>query len=122
NCAGEQREKYLLPTVRGEKKCAMAITEPGAGSDAAGIKTHAAQVDGGWMLNGQKHFISDGDIADYVVVVAVTDAGTGARGGMTLFLVDKDTPGFRVARIQKMMGHRSSGHAELLFEDCHIGE
>ena len=72
-CKGSQVEEYLLPTVRGEKICAMGITEPGAGSDAASIGTTARRDGDEWVLNGTKHFISDGDIADYVVVLAVTD-------------------------------------------------
>lgn len=119
-CQGEQRDKYLLPTVRGDKICAMAITEPGAGSDAASIST-TAQLEGDeWVLNGTKHFISDGDIADYVIVMALTDKEKRARGGITLFLVDKGTAGFRVARTQPMMGHRGYGHAELVFDNCRI--
>ncbi|MFC0407039.1 acyl-CoA dehydrogenase family protein [Roseomonas elaeocarpi] len=119
-CRGEQRDRYLLPTVRGEKICAMAITEPGAGSDAAAIST-TAHLDGEeWVLNGTKHYISDGDVADYTIVMAVTDAEKRARGGITLFLVDRDTPGFTVARKQPMMGHRGYGHAELSFNECRI--
>ncbi|PZU24726.1 MAG: acyl-CoA dehydrogenase [Shinella sp.] len=119
-CEGEQRNKYLLPTVRGEKICAMAITEPSAGSDAASIST-TAHLDGDeWVLNGTKHFISDGDIADYVIVMALTDKEKRARGGITLFLVDKGTAGFKVARTQPMMGHRGYGHAELVFDNCRI--
>lgn len=72
-CKDEQRKKYLLPTVRGEKICAMAITEPGAGSDAASITTTAERDGDEWVLKGTKHFISDGDIADYVIVMALTD-------------------------------------------------
>ncbi|MDN7180183.1 acyl-CoA dehydrogenase family protein [Caballeronia sp. SEWSISQ10-4 2] len=119
-CEGPQRDAYLLPTVRGEKICAMAITEPGAGSDAASIST-AARLDGDeWVLDGRKHFISDGDIADYVIVMALTDKEKRAKGGITLFLVDKGTPGFHVTGKQPMMGHRGYGHAELVFENCRI--
>ena len=119
-CNAAQREKYLLPTVKGDKICAMAITEPGAGSDAASIST-TARLDGDrWVLNGGKHFISDGDIADYVIVMALTDKEKRARGGITLFLVDKGTPGFTVNRVQPMMGHRGYGHAELSFDECSI--
>jgi acyl-CoA dehydrogenase len=100
--------------------CAMAITEPGAGSDAAAIRTHARLEGDEWVLNGTKHFISDGDIADYVIVMAVTDAQKRARGGITLLIVDKGTPGFTVARNQPMMGHRGYGHAELTFDDVRI--
>jgi acyl-CoA dehydrogenase len=119
-CRGEQIEKYLVPTVKGERICAMAITEPEAGSDAASISTTARFEDGAWVLNGTKHFISDGDIADYVIVMALTDKEKRARGGITLFLVDRDTPGFCVARTQPMMGHRGYGHAELVFDQCRV--
>ena len=121
-CTPAQAQRYLLPTVRGDQICAMAITEPGAGSDAAAASTTARLEDGQWVLNGTKHFISDGDIADYVIVMAVTDGEKRARGGITLFLVEKGTPGFAVARNQPMMGHRGYGHAELTFTDCHIPE
>ncbi|HWL55618.1 MAG TPA: acyl-CoA dehydrogenase [Paracoccus sp. (in: a-proteobacteria)] len=117
---GPLRDKYLYPTVKGDKICAMAITEPGAGSDAAAIKTNACLDGGKWVLNGTKHFISDGDIADYVIVMAVTDAEKRARGGISLLIVDKDTPGFKVTRSQPMMGHRGYGHAELTFDDVRI--
>jgi acyl-CoA dehydrogenase len=119
-CKGEQIDTYLKPTVAGDRICAMAITEPGAGSDAASISTTARLESGEWVLNGTKHFISDGDLADYVIVMALTDAEKRGRGGITLFLVDKGTPGFRVSRVQPMMGHRGYGHAELVFEDCRI--
>ncbi len=119
-CNAAQRETYLLPTVKGEKICAMAITEPGAGSDAASISTTARLEGDRWVLNGGKHFISDGDIADYVIVMALTDKEKRARGGITLFLVDKGTPGFTVNRVQPMMGHRGYGHAELSFDECSI--
>ena len=118
---GEQRERYLLPTVAGEKICALAITEPGAGSDAANISTTAVADGDSFVINGRKHFISDGDIADYAVVMTLTDRDKRARGGITLFLVDNDTPGFGVGRVQPMMGHRGYGHAELVFEDCRVG-
>ena len=119
-CSPSQRERYLLPTVSGERICAMAITEPGAGSDAAAISTTARLEGDRWILNGSKHFISDGDIADYVIVMALTDKEKRARGGITLFLVDKGTPGFTVTGKQPMMGHRGYGHAELSFQDCSI--
>ena len=120
-CEGAQRDDYLLPTVHGDKICAMAITEPGAGSDAANISTTAVPDGKTFIINGRKHFISDGDIADYAIVMALTDAEKRARGGITLFLVDRDTPGFSVGRVQPMLGHRGYGHAELVFEDCRVG-
>ncbi|MBK5925593.1 acyl-CoA dehydrogenase [Rhodovulum sulfidophilum] len=117
---GDLRDRYLYPTVRGEKICAMAITEPGAGSDAAAIRTRAVPEGDHWVLNGTKHFISDGDIADYIIVMAVTDPDKRARGGITLLIVDKDMPGFKVTRNQPMMGHRGYGHAELTFDDVRV--
>jgi acyl-CoA dehydrogenase len=119
-CRGDQRERYLLPTVKGDLICAMAITEPGAGSDAASISTTARMDGNEWVIDGTKHFISDGDIADYVILMALTDKEKRARGGITLFLVEKGTPGFTVARKQPMMGHRGYGHAELSFSNCRI--
>ena len=119
-CTPEQRERYLLPTMRGERICCMAITEPGAGSDAASISTNAVREGNHYVINGTKHFISDGACADYAIVMAVTDQVTRAKGGITLFLVDKSTPGFSVGRIQHMMGHRGYDHAELVFEDCRV--
>ena len=121
-CTPEQRDRYLLPTIAGDQICAMAITEPGAGSDAASITTTARMDGSQWVLNGTKHFISDGDIADYIIVMALTDPDKRARGGITLFLVDKDAPGFSVSRTQPMMGHRGYGHAELTFSDCSIDQ
>jgi acyl-CoA dehydrogenase len=120
SCKGDQRERFLLPTVSGEKICAMAITEPDAGSDAAAIKTTARLEGDEWVIDGTKHFISDGDIADYVIVMALTDKDKRARGGITLLLVERGTPGFSVARRQPMMGHRGYGHAELVFENCRV--
>lgn len=117
---GPLREKYLYPTVKGDKICAMAITEPGAGSDAAAITTQARLDGDHWVLNGTKHFISDGDIADYIIVMAVTDPEKRARGGISLLIVDKGMPGFTVVRNQKMMGHRGYGHAELTFDNVRV--
>lgn len=119
-CRGEQRDTYLYPTVRGDKITCLALTEPNAGSDAAGIETTAVRDGDHFVLNGRKHFISDGDIADYAIVFAANDKTLRARGGITAFLVDRGTPGFSVGRIQPMMGHRGYHHAELVFEDCRV--
>jgi acyl-CoA dehydrogenase len=119
-CKGEQRERYLLPTVRGERNYCFAITEPGAGSDAAGIKTRARKVDGGHVLNGTKHFITSGDLADYAFVTARAEGSDVKANDISVFLVDKGTPGFSVARVQPMMGHHGTGHAELLFDECFV--
>ena len=115
-CRGEQVERWLKPTVRGERTAAIAITEPGAGSDAAGIKTRAVRDGAGWRLTGGKHFISDGAFSDFFLVTAVTDASAGAKG-ISMFLVDKGLPGFTVGRDQPMMGLRGTSHVELAFDD-----
>ncbi len=115
-CAGAQVERWLRPTVRGERVCSIAITEPGAGSDAASITTRARRDGTGWRLSGAKHFISDGLVSDFFVVSAVTDPAKGARG-ISLFLVDKGLPGLTVGRDQPMMGLRGTSHVELAFDD-----
>lgn len=111
-----QRERWLLPAVRGERTCSIAITEPGAGSDAAAIRTRAVRREGGWVLTGSKHFISDGEFSDFFIVSAVTDPAAGARG-ISLFLVDKRLPGLVVGRDQKMMGLTGTSHVELHFDE-----
>ncbi|MGL5736269.1 MAG: acyl-CoA dehydrogenase family protein [Beijerinckiaceae bacterium] len=118
-CEGEQIERWLRPTVRGERVCSIAITEPGAGSDAAAITTRAVRDGEGWRLSGAKHFISDGLVSDFFVVSAVTEPGKGARG-ISLFLVDKGLPGFTIGRDQPMMGLRGTSHVELHFDDVEL--
>lgn len=112
----EQKRKYLPPTIRGEKIAAFALTEPNAGSNAAGIETTARRQGDHYVLNGSKIFITNGSIADYLMVAAVTDKGKGAKG-ISLFLVEKDTPGFSARRI-RTVGWRCGNTAELTFEDC----
>jgi len=110
-----QQERWLLPCVRGERTCSIAITEPGAGSDAAGIRTRAVRDGAGWRLIGGKHFISDGEFSDFFLVSAITDPAAGARG-ISLFLVDKHLPGVSIGRDQPMMGLRGTSHIELFFD------
>ena len=119
-CRGEQRERWLAPVVRGERVCSIAITEPDAGSDAAGIRTRAVPDGDGWRLNGAKHFVSDGLFSDFFVVSAVTSPGAGGRG-ISLFLVDKSMEGVRVGRDQPMMGLAGTSHVELFFDDVPLG-
>ena len=114
-CEGPQIDRWLRPTVRGERVCSIAITEPGAGSDAGAIRTRAMRDGDGWRLTGSKHFISDGLVSDFFVVSAVTDPDKGARG-ISLFLVDKGLPGFTIGRDQPMMGLRGTSHVELSFD------
>jgi acyl-CoA dehydrogenase len=111
-CRGEQVERWLKPTVHGRRTCSIAITEPGAGSDAQGIKTRARKTDRGWVLNGAKHFISDGEWSDFFLVSART-----GEQQISMFMVDKGLPGFSVGKDQKMMGLRGTSHVELFFDD-----
>lgn len=111
-CRGEQVERWLKPSVEGRRTCAIAITEPGAGSDAQGIRTNARRnADGSWVLDGAKHFISDGLWSDFFLV----SARTGERE-ISMFLVDKGLDGFTVGKDQKMMGLRGTPHVELFFD------
>lgn len=112
HCRGDQVERWLRPSVEGKRTCAIAITEPGAGSDAAGIKTHAKKTDSGWVLNGGKHFISDGEWSDFFLV----SARTGEKE-ISMFMVDKGLPGFTVGKDQQMMGLRGTPHLELFFDN-----
>lgn len=114
-----QVKTYLEPATRGERTFSVCFTEPGAGSDAAGIKTRAERKGNGWVLNGQKTFISDGLFSDFFVVSAVTDASAGARG-ITLFIVDKGVPGFTIGRNLPMMGLSGTSHVELFFDNVEL--
>ena len=111
-----QIEEYLLPAVRGERTFSVAFTEPEAGSDAAAISTNAVRRGDGWVLNGAKHFISDGLYSDFFIVTAVTDPDAGARG-ISTFILDKGVPGFTIGRDQPMMGLRGTSHVEMRFDD-----
>lgn len=117
-CNDEQKKKFLIPAVKGEKQECFALTEPDAGSDASAIKTKAEKMNGSWVINGTKCFISRGDIADFAIVFAVTEAGPKA----TCFLVEKGMPGFSIGQQHKTMGHRGYRQAELVFEDCRVPE
>jgi acyl-CoA dehydrogenase len=116
----QQKARWLPRLASGEWIAAFALTEPNAGSDAQAIETRAVRDGDRFILNGTKHYISRGDIADLVTVFAVTDATARARGGITAFVVEKGTPGFRVARIQDSMGSDVIKQAELVFEDCAV--
>ncbi len=113
HCKGEQVERWLKPAVEGKRTCAITITESGAGSDAAGIKTHAKRNEQDqWVLNGSKHFISDGLWSDFFLV----SARTGEKE-ISMFMVDKGLPGFTVGKDQAMMGIRGTPHLELFFDN-----
>jgi alkylation response protein AidB-like acyl-CoA dehydrogenase len=115
----EQKRKYLAPLARGEKIGCWSLTEPGSGSDAGAARA-AARLEGDtWILNGVKSFATNGHYADTCVVMAVTDKGAG-KHGMSAFIVEKGTAGFRAGKKENKLGLRASDTAELIFEDCKI--
>jgi acyl-CoA dehydrogenase len=111
----DQKERYLLPAVRGEKMDALAMTEPDAGSDVRGMKCTARRVGGDWVLNGTKHFISHADIADFLIVFVST-----GENRITAFLVDRGTPGFEIRPGYRSVSHRGYQNCILAFEDCRL--
>jgi acyl-CoA dehydrogenase len=119
-----QLDRYLRKVIAGELVTAVAVTEPDAGSDVAAIRTRASKVKSGdgdaWVLNGTKMFITNGVHGDLYFVAARTDAENKGSRGLSMFIVEKGTPGFRVGRALKKQGWLSSDTAELVFEDCRI--
>ncbi|MBE3119547.1 MAG: acyl-CoA dehydrogenase [Candidatus Atribacteria bacterium] len=114
-----QKQKYLLPLARGEKIGAFGLTEPHAGSDAGATRTRAVRDGDEWVINGQKLFITNGSIADVLVITAKTNPDKGTRG-ISSFIIEKGTPGFQVGRDEKKMGLKGSVTSELFFENCRI--
>ena len=126
-CRGEQRERYLLPAVRGERMDALAMTEPDAGSDVRAMKCSARRSGpngtGDWVVNGTKHFISGADHADFVIVFVATgedETPKGKKKRITTFLVDRGTPGFEIAEGYRSVSHRGYKNCILRFEDCRL--
>jgi len=122
-CEGDQRERYLLPAVRGERFDALAMTEPDAGSDVRGMKCSAREVGGDWVVNGTKHFISHANVADFVIVFISTGEEQTRRGikkKITCFLVDVDTPGFEILPGYESVSHRGYKNCILNFKDCRL--
>jgi len=115
----EQKKKYLPDLASGKKVAAFAVTEPEAGSDASAIKTTAKKVGDHYILNGLKHFITNGGDAETYVVIAMTDKARGARGA-SAFIVEKGTPGFSFGKKEDKFGIRASSTRELIFTDCKI--
>lgn len=115
----EQKENWLPKMVSGEAVGALAMTEPGAGSDVQGIRTNAVADGDGWVLNGSKIFITNGVHADIVVVAAITDPGKGAKG-TSLFLVDTSLPGYSTGKKIEKIGQHTSDTAELFFQDVRL--
>ncbi len=122
-CDGDQRERYLLPSIRGERHDCLAMTEPGAGSDVRSMTTRAVHDGDDYLITGTKHFISHADIADFVVLFAVTGVEQTTRGERQLisgFLVDLDTPGVTVTRGSPAVSHRGYHHCSLSFDACRV--
>jgi alkylation response protein AidB-like acyl-CoA dehydrogenase len=117
----EQKKRYLMPLITAEKSMCFALTEPDAGSDAQSITTTAVKDGDEWILNGRKHFITNGKHADFALVFAANDREKKAQGGITAFIVEKGTPGFSVGRGQVGMVE-GEGQFELLFDDCRVSE
>ncbi|TKH05272.1 acyl-CoA dehydrogenase [Peribacillus simplex] len=116
------KNKYLPEMAAGTKIGAFALSEPGAGSDATNLATSAEKKGDYWVMNGTKHFITNGPIADVYTVFALTDKDKGAKGGITAFLVERDFPGLTVGKKDKKMGLRGSYTSQVIFEDCIIPE
>jgi acyl-CoA dehydrogenase len=122
-CQGEQIERYLKPTIRGERVECLAMTEPGAGSDLRSMTTRAVRDGDHYVINGRKHFISHADVADYVILFAasgVEETKRGSKKKITSFLVDKGTPGFEVTEGYHSVSHRGYHNCQLVFTDCRV--
>ncbi|MDQ3877243.1 MAG: acyl-CoA dehydrogenase family protein [Actinomycetota bacterium] len=118
---GDQKKTYLAPLISAEKSMCFCLTEPDAGSDAQNIRTTATKDGGDWIINGTKHFITNGKHADFALVFAANDLSKKAQGGITAFIVDKGTPGFSVGRAQRGMVE-GEGQFELVFDDCRVSQ
>jgi alkylation response protein AidB-like acyl-CoA dehydrogenase len=116
----EQKQKYLVPLAQGRAIGAFGLTEAQAGSDAAAIKTTAVRDGDHFVINGAKVFITNGDIADIIIAMAVTDPALGAYGGITAFIVETNTPGYSIGSLENKMGIRGSSTAECVFQDVRV--
>jgi butyryl-CoA dehydrogenase len=114
-----QKERFLRPLAKGEMLACFCLTEPAAGSDASAIRTRARRDGNHWVLEGTKQFITNGSTAGVAIVFAVSDPEKGKKG-ISAFLVPRDTPGFKVARLEKKLGQKASDTAQLVFEDCRL--
>lgn len=124
-CVGEQRERYLLPAVRGERMDALAMTEPDAGSDVRSMRCSARRAGGDWVLDGSKHFISGAEHADFFIVFVATgedDTPHGPKKRITTFLVDRGTPGFEVRDGYDSVSHRGYANKVLHFDGCRLAD
>jgi len=124
-CNAEQRDRYLLPAVRGERMDALAMTEPDAGSDLRGMKCSAVRQGGDWVVNGSKHFISGAEHADFLIVFIATgedQTPKGPKKRITCFLVDRGTPGFTIRDGYRSVSHRGYPNSVLEFDDCRLSD
>ncbi len=122
-CVGDQREKYLMPAVTGERMDALAMTEPDAGSDVRGMKCTAKLNGGDWVVNGSKHFISHANVADFIIVFIATgeeETPRGPKKKITCFLVDRGTPGFEILPGYESVSHRGYKNCILNFDNCRL--
>ena len=119
-CVGDQRERYLLPAIRGDRHDCLAMSEPGAGSDVRSMTTRAVRDGDDYVVDGTKHFISNADKSDFVVLFAVTGKDDAGKNLISGFLVDLDTPGLTVSRGPSSVSHRGYHHSELSFEGCRV--
>jgi len=122
-CEGEQVDRYLMPAVRGERLDALAMTEPGAGSDVRSMKCFACRDGGDWVVNGTKHFISGAEHADFIICFIATgedQTPKGPKKRITAFLVDRGTPGFTIRDGYKSVSHRGYKNMVLEFDDCRL--
>ena len=116
----QQRGNYLTGLMDGSKRTAFALTEPAGGSDNSAMTTRADKVDGGWVINGRKHYINGAHEADFITVIAITDPVKRTRGGVTAFLLDRGTPGFNITRVDTTMGSDVIKLAEIEFDNCRV--
>jgi len=124
-CNAEQKERYLLPTIRGERIECLGITEPNAGSDVKSMQTRAVLEGDDFVITGTKHFISYADVADYIILFAasgVEETKRGPRKLITSFLIDKDTPGLTVTKGSRSVSHRGFHHCELVFDSARVNK
>src|SRR5581483_8793620 len=124
-CNAEQKERYLLPTIRGERIECLGITEPNAGSDVKSMQTRAEQQGDDFVINGTKHFISYADVADYIILFAASgmeDTPRGPKKLITSFLIDKNTPGLTVTKGSRSVSHRGYHHCELVFDKARVNK
>ncbi len=117
----EQHERYLRPALKGDSIATFALTEPDAGSDLGAMRTRAVRVEGGWMINGTKTWITNAPVATFLTVGAKTSDEPGIRN-IALFLVDADNPGYSVGRPIEKLGIRSSLTSEVSFDNCHVAD